>query len=132
MLFGSAIEPVIGQESPCFIYDFPASQASLAKLNTADSRVADRFEVYYQGCELANGFNELQNAKEQAARFVSDNQQRQSLGLPTKPVDSHLLEALNHGLPQCAGVALGIDRLLMLKLGASHIDQVLAFPEPRA
>ncbi len=132
LLFGSAIEPVIGQESPCFIYDFPASQASLAKLNTADSRVADRFEVYYQGCELANGFNELQNAKEQAARFVSDNQQRQSLGLPTKPVDSHLLEALNHGLPQCAGVALGIDRLLMLKLGASHIDQVLAFPEPRA
>ena len=132
LLFSEVIEPQIGADVPCFVYDFPASQASLAKLNDADNRVADRFEVYYKGCELANGFNELQRADEQSRRFIKDNEQRQVQGLPVRPIDNHLLDALDNGLPQCAGVALGVDRLLMLKTGAARIEEVLSFPVSRA
>ncbi|RUO24108.1 elongation factor P lysine(34) lysyltransferase [Aliidiomarina minuta] len=126
------IEPVIGQLRPCFIYNFPASQAALARLDNADPRVSKRFELYYKGIELANGFDELTDFKEQALRFEQDNIRRQQLGLPESVVDNRLLEALKHGLPACAGVALGLDRLLMLHTGVSHIDKVLAFPILRA
>ncbi|MDK2765213.1 MAG: elongation factor P--(R)-beta-lysine ligase, partial [Alteromonas macleodii] len=132
LLFSYVIEPKIGNEKPCFIYDFPASQAALAKLSPVDERVAERFEVYYQGAELANGFHELSAAKEQRLRFETDNRKREEHGLPTKPIDENFLSALDAGLPPCAGVALGIDRLLMLKTNAKHIQEVINFTVSRA
>lgn len=132
ILFSVGVEPNIGQQVPVMVYDFPASQAALAKINDSDPRVADRFEVYFKGVELANGFHELQNADEQLRRFEQDNQKRQSMGLPQQPIDHHLIAALQAGLPHCAGVALGVDRLVMLATQATHIDEVLAFPVSRA
>ena len=132
LLFSVGVEENIGQDVPAFVYDFPASQAALAKINRNDSRVADRFEVYFKGMELANGFHELDNPAEQLARFEQDNAKRLEMGLNAQPIDFHLIEALKSGLPECAGVALGVDRLIMLALGCEHIDQVTAFPFPRA
>lgn len=132
LLFSVGIEPHVGQYAPAFIYDFPASQAALAKINQDDPRVADRFEVYYKGIELANGFHELDDSAEQLARFVEDNQYRNKAGLEMQPIDYNLIDALKAGLPACAGVALGIDRLIMLALDCDHIDQVTAFSFPRA
>ncbi len=119
---------------PCLhlFIDFPASQAALAKINPEDSRVADRFEVYFKGIELANGFHELDKPQEQLKRFEDDNAKRIEMGLSSQPIDHHLIEALKAGLPDCAGVALGIDRLIMLALGYDHIDDVTAFPFPRS
>lgn len=132
LLFSIGIEPKIGQSVPVFVYDFPASQAALAKINPLDPRVADRFEVYFKGIELANGFHELDNPAEQLARFQADNAKRLEMGLTEQPIDYHLIAALEAGLPECSGVALGIDRLIMLALGVDHIDKVTAFPFPRA
>ncbi|MFH6908857.1 elongation factor P--(R)-beta-lysine ligase [Vibrio fluvialis] len=132
LLFSMGIEAKIGQHVPAFVYDFPASQAALAKINPNDARVADRFEVYFKGIELANGFHELDNPREQLARFEADNAKRIEMGLTPQPIDYHLIAALEAGLPECAGVALGIDRLIMLALGEDHIDTVTAFPFPRA
>ncbi|EHH1245479.1 elongation factor P--(R)-beta-lysine ligase [Vibrio parahaemolyticus] len=132
LLFCVGVENKIGQDVPAFVYDFPASQAALAKINPQDHRVADRFEVYFKGIELANGFHELDNPKEQLARFEQDNAKRIEMGLKPQPIDYHLISALEAGLPDCAGVALGIDRLIMLALGCDHIDQVTAFPFPIA
>ncbi|GAL14365.1 translation elongation factor P Lys34:lysine transferase [Vibrio astriarenae] len=132
LLFSIGVEVKIGQHVPAFVYDFPASQAALAKINPQDQRVADRFEVYFKGIELANGFHELDNPDEQLARFEQDNQKRLEMGLKPQPIDYHLIEALKAGLPNCAGVALGIDRLIMLALNCEHIDQVTAFAFPRA
>lgn len=132
LLFSMGIEAKIGQHVPAFVYDFPASQAALAKINPNDARVADRFEVYFKGIELANGFHELDNPREQLARFEADNVKRIEMGLTPQPIDYHLIAALEAGLPECAGVALGIDRLIMLALGEDHIDKVTAFPFPRA
>ncbi|WJG21390.1 elongation factor P--(R)-beta-lysine ligase [Vibrio furnissii] len=132
LLFSMGVEGNIGQHVPAFVYDFPASQAALAKINPNDARVADRFEVYFKGIELANGFHELDNPREQLARFEADNAKRIAMGLAPQPIDYHLIAALEAGLPACAGVALGIDRLIMLALGEDHIDKVTAFPFPRA
>ncbi len=132
LLFSIGVEGKIGQDVPAFVFDFPASQAALAKINPQDPRVADRFEVYFKGIELANGFHELDNPAEQLKRFEEDNLKRTEMGLAPQPIDQHLIEALKAGLPDCAGVALGIDRLIMLSLGCDHIDQVTAFPFPRA
>lgn len=132
LLFSVGVEPVIGQQVPAFVYDFPASQAALAKVNPNDPRVAERFEVYFKGIELANGFHELDDSQEQRKRFEQDNEKRLEMGLTAQPIDEHLIAALEAGLPPCAGVALGIDRLIMLALQLKHIDQVTAFPFPRA
>ncbi len=132
LLFSIGVEGKIGQDVPAFVFDFPASQAALAKINPQDPRVADRFEIYFKGIELANGFHELDNPAEQLKRFEEDNLKREEMGLAPQPIDHHLIEALKAGLPDCAGVALGIDRLIMLSLGCDHIDQVTAFPFPRA
>ena len=126
LLFCIAIESKIGQDEPCFVYDFPASQAALARINTKDDRVADRFEVYYKSVELANGFHELNNSKEQLKRFQADNQLRQKMGLAEMPIDQKFVACLDH-LPDCAGVALGLDRLLMLATNQKHINDVLSF-----
>ncbi|RUT66447.1 elongation factor P lysine(34) lysyltransferase [Morganella morganii] len=132
LLFMVGVEPHIGLEKPTFIYHFPASQASLAEISSEDHRVAERFEVYYKGVELANGFRELTDAAEQRQRFERDNRKRAGMGLPEQPIDENLLAALEHGFPECAGVALGIDRLIMLALGAERISDVIAFPVDRA
>ena len=126
---GVQVGPMLGKDRLTFIYDYPASQASLARVR---GKVASRFELYLDGIELANGFHELGNAVEQRQRFAQDLQQRHARGLPVMPVDEHFLAALVQGLPDCAGVALGFDRLLMCASGAAHIDQVLAFPYARA
>ncbi|UCQ57906.1 elongation factor P--(R)-beta-lysine ligase [Edwardsiella piscicida] len=132
LLFAFGVEPHIGKERPAFVYHFPASQASLAQISTEDHRVAERFEVYYRGVELANGFHELTDAAEQRLRFEQDNRKRAAAGLPQQPIDEHLLAALEHGMPDSSGVALGVDRLIMLALSAERLSEVIAFSVDRA
>ncbi|MBF7979592.1 MULTISPECIES: elongation factor P--(R)-beta-lysine ligase [Rahnella] len=132
LLFTMGVEPHIGRDKPTFVYHFPATQASLAEISTEDHRVAERFEVYYKGIELANGFRELTDGREQRQRFEQDNRKRAARGLPQHPIDNNLLDALEHGMPECSGVALGVDRLIMIALGASSLSEVLAFPVTRA
>jgi len=128
VVLSEIIEDKIGKEQPCFIYNFPCSQASLAQLSCDDPRVAERFECYYQGVELVNGFNELTDAKVQLARFEQDNIHRKQNNLVEKPIDTHLISALKSGLPQCSGVALGVDRLIMLACNKRKIEKVISFP----
>ena len=132
LLMGAVVGPRLGRNALTFIHDYPASQAALARLSPEDPRTALRFELYCKGVELANGFQELASATEQRARFEHDNGERQRLGLPAYEIDTRLLAALEAGLPECAGVALGFDRTLMLAAGADHIDDILAFPTDRA
>lgn len=125
------VVPALG-EGLVFIYDYPASQAALARLSEEDARVAERFECFINGVELANGFHELTDAREQRQRLLADNAHRRLTGRAELPVDEHFLSALQSGLPDCAGVAVGLDRLLMLMSGATAIDEVLAFAVDRA
>jgi lysyl-tRNA synthetase class 2 len=129
LIMGILVGPQLGHDRLTFIYDYPASQAALAQIR---GPVASRFEAYMDGLELANGFHELGNAAEQRARFEKDLAERVKRGLPPMPIDEHFLAALEHGLPDCSGVALGFDRLVMCATGAKHIDAVLAFPFDRA
>ncbi|PKH85869.1 elongation factor P--(R)-beta-lysine ligase [Colwellia sp. Bg11-28] len=131
-IFTEIIEPTIGIDAPQFIYDFPIAQASLAKKSIDDPRVAQRFECYFKGIELVNGFNELTDANEQQVRFEEDNAKRAAQGLAVKPIDENFIAALNHGLPQCSGVALGIDRLVMLAVDIKNISEVQSFSIERA
>ena len=126
-IFTEIIEPTIGINEPQFVYDFPIAQASLAKKSSDDPRVAQRFECYFKGIELVNGFNELTDANEQQVRFEEDNAKRAEQGLPVKPIDKNFIDALKHGLLDCSGVALGIDRLVMLALDSKHIKETLSF-----
>jgi lysyl-tRNA synthetase class 2 len=126
-IFSEIIEKDIGVSNPCFVYNFPIAQASLAKECPEDNRVAQRFECYFKGIELANGFNELTDVNIQLARFEQDNSKRQQLGLVTKDIDAKFIAALQVGLPQCSGVALGLDRLMMIALDMSSIDEVISF-----
>ncbi len=128
LLMSLALEPELGRGRLTFVHGYPASQASLARLCPDDPRLACRFELYLEGMELANGFHELADAAEQLARFEADNRARRAGGREPLPVDLRLIEALRRGLPDCAGVALGLDRLLMVKLQAARIDEVLSFP----
>ncbi len=132
LLLTQCLEPHLGRDCMTFVYDYPPSQAALARIRPGEHPVAERFELYIEGLELANGFRELSDVSEQHARFQSDLSKRRSLGRPTPPLDEHFLAALQAGLPECAGVALGLDRLLMIATGADHIDAVLAFPVERA
>ena len=110
------IEPNLGHQAPCFLIDYPASQAALAKITNDEqgNLVAKRFELYIEGVELANGYEELTDHDQHVDRFEQDNQRRGELDLPVQAVDQHFLKALKSGLPECAGVALGVDRLLLL------------------
>ncbi len=132
LLMTHCVEPQLGQ-GLVFIYDYPESQAALAKVqkNEAGIAVARRFEAYVGGLELANGYWELTDALEQGRRFQQDIAQRRTLGLPLYPLDEQLLQALASGMPECAGVALGVDRLLMLMGAGETISDVLAFPFKR-
>lgn len=126
-LFSEVVEPQIGQERPAAVYYFPTSQAALAQISSEDHRVAERFEFYYKGLELANGFNELTDANEQLHRFERDNKQRAAMGLPQREIDQRFISALQNGMPQCSGVALGVDRLVMIALGQEEIAEVISF-----
>lgn len=132
LLFTHVIEPYFANEQPVFMYDFPVSQAALAKIRPENPPVASRFELYYKGVELANGFHELQNPIEQRTRFERDLQYRQEHHIPLVPIDERFLAALESGLPDCAGVAVGVDRLMMLACNAMSIAEVLSFSFDKA
>lgn len=129
LLFSHFVEPSLGFDAPVFLTDFPPEMASLAKVKTDEDGelVAARFEVYIEGLELANAYDELLDAKILAERFDADNIERAQQGLPVIPTDQHLLAALPH-MPDCSGIALGIDRLLMVAMNKMKIDQVITFP----
>ena len=131
-LMATRVGPKLGVDGLTFVHGYPASQAALARVDPMDPAAALRFELYCDGIELANGFHELASAAEQRMRFEHDVSQRRRLGLPCYPLDENLLTALQSGFPDCAGVALGFDRLLMLASGARTIEEVLTFPTERA
>jgi len=129
LVFSHLVAPGLGRSGPEFIRDFPACQAALARLDPATPETALRTELFVDGLEIANGFEELTDAREQRARFEADNRLREARGLPMMPIDEPFLAALEHGLPPCAGVALGLDRLLMVLFGATSIGQVRSFAD---
>jgi lysyl-tRNA synthetase class 2 len=132
LILSHVVERQLGAGRPTFLVDYPASQAALARIRPGDPPVAERFEVFVDGLELANGFHELADPAEQRRRFAADLAERRRRGLPEVAVDERLLAALAAGLPDCAGIALGIDRLVMLKVGTRDIADVIAFPIERA
>ncbi|HEY8554598.1 MAG TPA: EF-P lysine aminoacylase EpmA [Burkholderiales bacterium] len=132
LLLTHLVEPHLGRNRLTFLYDFPADAAALARVRPGPPPVAERFELYLDGIELANGFQELTDAEEQRERFERDRARRRAHGLPDVPHDERLLAALAAGLPSCSGVALGFDRLVMVALGARSIAEVIAFPADRA
>jgi lysyl-tRNA synthetase class 2 len=127
LLMGLVVGPRLGLQRPCFIIDYPASQAALARLKPGTPPVAARFELYLDGLELANGFHELADGAEQRARFARDLATRGARRQTLPPMDEHLLAALRAGLPDCAGVALGFDRLVAVALGAQRLSDAMAF-----
>lgn len=133
LLFSHAIQPRLGEQGPVFVCDFPARQAALSRLRQEHDGVlvAERFELFFNGIELANGYQELTDANEQRQRFAADLECRERLGLPRVAADERLCAALGAGLPECAGVALGLDRLLLCMSGSGTIDEVLAFSRTR-
>jgi len=126
-----AVAPAFSKKCFTILCDYPASQCALATVNV-EKNIAERFEVFYGELELANGFNELTDATEQRKRFQVDNKKRLANGLEVMQLDENFLAALESGLPDCAGVAIGLDRLLMVLTGKSTISEVLAFPVDRA
>jgi lysyl-tRNA synthetase class 2 len=132
LLLTHLIEPKLGRGRLTFLYDYPASQASLARVRPGNPPLAERFELYLNGIELANGFHELADASEQRTRFERQLHARQAAGQPTVALDENLLAALANGLPNCSGVALGFDRLVMLASDARTIGEAIAFPLDRA
>ncbi len=132
LLLTHCVEPDLGRGRLTFVYGYPPSQAALARVEPGPPPTAARFELYLEGMELANGFDELCDAEEQRRRFGRDSAARAERGQPRLPLDERLLAALAAGLPPCCGVALGLDRLLMCAAGAAHIDGVIAFPVERA
>ncbi|MDF2181742.1 EF-P lysine aminoacylase EpmA [Neptuniibacter sp. CAU 1671] len=134
LLFSHVIEPQLKTRDAVFVTDYPAAQAALARLKAGKhgQTVAARFELFVRGMELANGYHELTDAEEQALRFEADQAYRAVHGLPQRPLDMRVVDALENGLPDCSGVALGVDRLVLLALGAETLPEVLSFDFNRA
>jgi lysyl-tRNA synthetase class 2 len=132
LLLVELIEPHLGRGRPTILFDYPASQAALARVRHDPDPVAERFELYVDGIELANGYHELLDAGVLRRRNTDANAQRIADGKPPLPEDSRLLDAMEAGLPPCTGVALGFDRVVMIAAGAQSIDEVIAFPIERA
>ena len=127
-LFARRVEPGLPREAPVFVTRYPAPLAALARLSEDDPRTAERFEAFFAGLELANGYDELQSPEEHRRRFAAENRARREAGLPERPPDPRFLAALSGGgLPRCSGVALGVDRVVMAALGARTLDEVVAF-----
>ena len=131
-LMGVLIEPNLGLERPVFIYDYPASQANLSRINQKNKLLSERFELFFRGMELGNGFHELADADEQASRFEKENRLRAEGGKTPLPVDRDFLDGLASGLPDCAGIAMGFDRIVMLALDKTSISEVTPFLWDRA
>jgi lysyl-tRNA synthetase class 2 len=127
-IFLERIEPHLGIRAPTILYDYPISMAALSRRKPDDHRLAERFELYVCGLELANAFGELTDLAEQRRRFSADQARKQALYGETYPIDDDFLAALEYGMPECAGIALGFDRLVMLATGAEHIEEVLWAP----
>ena len=133
VILSEYVEPRLGVDAPEVLYHYPASQAALAKIKSDDGiEVAERFELYYRGVELANGYHELLDADELVSRNEKTNQLRVTDGQPALPVDSRLMAAMRAGLPACSGVALGVDRLMMLAMQEDQLESVISFPFDRA
>ncbi|HEY3963813.1 MAG TPA: EF-P lysine aminoacylase EpmA [Planctomycetaceae bacterium] len=132
LLLAELVEPHLGQERPEFLIDYPASQAAIARIRDDDPPVAERFELYIRGIELCNGYHELTDVHELRRRMEVESRRLIAAGQPALATSSRLLAAMEAGLPQCAGVALGFDRLLMLAVGAQSLEEVIAFPFERA
>lgn len=133
LLMSHLIEPRLATRGLCFVYDYPASQAALSRIVEQDGQLlGQRFELYLDGLELANGYFELTDPEEQRRRFLADNERRREHGQAERPVDEFLIAALEAGMPECSGVALGFDRLLMLASGSEDIRQALAFDWARS
>jgi len=132
LLFTEYVQPTLGLDVPTILVDYPLSQAALARQNPNNSKVAERFELFFHGLELANGYHELLDVEELRRRNERSNQQREQDGQPRLPQESYLDTAMQSGLPDCCGVALGFDRLVMLVTGANDITEVIAFPFDRA
>jgi lysyl-tRNA synthetase class 2 len=128
-VWAEEVQPRLGNERPVIVTDWPSSMASLARLKP--NGMADRFEAFFRGVELCNGFGELTDAAEQRRRFERDQAERQAAGAPVYPIDERFLDDLERGMPESGGNALGVDRLLMLLLGADSIQAVMPFPEER-
>jgi len=132
LLLSHCLEQDLGLGCMTFVYDYPPTQAALARVSPDPEPYGERFELYLEGMELANGFHELTDETEQRRRFAQDQVERAAAGRGTLPLDEPFLAAVGAGIPPGSGVALGLDRLLMVRVGADHIDQVLAFPVERA
>jgi elongation factor P--(R)-beta-lysine ligase len=131
-LLTTQVEPHLGQDRPTIMCDYPASQAALSQVRDGNPPVAERFELYFRGMELANGYHELLNPSVLRSRNRTNNQLRALDGTSVLPEESRLLAAMEHGLPSCSGCALGFDRLVMVVTGATTIQEVMAFPIDRA
>lgn len=132
LIMSLIVQPKLPQNKPVFIYDYPETQAALANIRKAKTNVAERFEIFINGVELANGYQELLDANEQQQRFETENRAREQAGLPSIPIDVNLISALEAGMPMVSGVALGFDRLLMLATGSKSINEVIAFSFDKA
>ncbi len=132
LLLAERVEPHLGSQRATFLYDYPASQAALATVRDDSPPVAERFELYVNGVELCNGYQELTDADELHRRMQQQSASRSREGLPALPLENRLLDAMRAGLPTCSGVALGFDRLAMLALGKESLAEVTAFPHGRA
>ena len=132
VLLSELVEPSLGLTTPTFVYDYPASQCALARIREDNPPVAERFELYDQGTELCNGYHELTDADEFTRRTLAENELRRAASHKTLPGAAQLEAAMRVGLPECSGVALGLDRLIMLALGKSRVDDVIAFPFDKA
>lgn len=132
VLLSHLIEPHLGREKPLFLYDFPPSQAALSRIRHDDEPVAERFELYLHGTEIANGFHELSDVTEQANRFKKNQTARAANEQHIPAIDYFFIDALESGLPQCSGVAIGLDRLLMHYIQSNTIQDVITFPFDRA
>lgn len=132
LLFSHLVQPHLGVNRITCVYGFPACQSALARLSPNDPRTAERVEIFVNGVELANGYHELTDVIEQQGRFQLERAERAARGLPIAAVDQRFLDALTIGLPNCCGMAMGVDRVLMLAVGATSMHEVLAFPVDRA
>jgi lysyl-tRNA synthetase class 2 len=132
LLVSHVVQADLPADALTFVYDYPPGQAALARIRPDTPPVAERFELFLGRVELANGYQELTDVVEQRHRFEQENRLRQQRGVAPAPIDQRLLDALRAGLPECSGVALGLDRLLMRRVGARSLDEVLAFPASRS
>ena len=132
IVMACALDPIMREVPITVLTDFPTEAAALAKSAMRTPETSSRFEVYFHGMELANGYHEVQSADELESRFVAENQRRAGQGLPVLPLDGRLVAAQRAGFPDCAGVALGVDRLIMGLGGYTHLDQVINFPITQA